>query len=137
MSTDPSLRAHRCLIASAHERHPTRQRGLVCTIASQRQHGTGAVMDIAPHTAACRPFLDPEAVAALLGVSRRHLDVVRAKDPSFPLPREVGSLPRWTYESLQAWVAGPSSEQLFDPTPAATPSEPVRQPRKRGAGRVH
>lgn len=48
--------------------------------------------------------LDRAGVAALLGISARHLDDVRRHDATFPRPRMVGSLARWHCDVVLDWV---------------------------------
>jgi predicted DNA-binding transcriptional regulator AlpA len=63
------------------------------------------------------PFLDrvvgPVGAAEVLEISLRTLDNVRDNDPTFPAPRYIGRLPRWTVSTLLAWVAAPASHQLL------------------------
>lgn len=58
--------------------------------------------------------LDPQQVADMLQISLRHLGKVRDQDPTFPSPRMVGTLPRWTYASIHAWVQQPYTDQLVE-----------------------
>ena len=60
------------------------------------------------HCGAHNRVLDPAGAAAFLGISDRHLFDVRKVDKTFPTPRMVGTLPRWTESSLLAWIEKPS-----------------------------
>jgi predicted DNA-binding transcriptional regulator AlpA len=75
-----------------------------------------------------RPF-DRETLADYLRVSLGHLDDCRAEDPTFPAPRMLGTLPRWSPAVIDAWIAGASSR--LDPVQPA----PVMA-RRRGEHRV-
>ena len=55
----------------------------------------------------------PVGAAEVLEISLRTLDNVRDNDPTFPAPRYIGRLPRWTVSTLLAWVAAPASHQLL------------------------
>ncbi|MBD8608851.1 hypothetical protein IFT73_18495 [Aeromicrobium sp. CFBP 8757] len=55
----------------------------------------------------------PAGAAEVLEISPRTLDNVRDNDPTFPAPRYIGRLPRWTVSTLLAWVAAPASHQLL------------------------
>lgn len=58
----------------------------------------------------CRPrVLTGAGVADLLEVSERHLADVRKEDPTFPPPRMVGTLPRWTDTMIFAWLDSASA----------------------------
>lgn len=63
------------------------------------------------------PSLDrvvgPDGAAEVLEISPRMLVKVRDNDPTFPEPRYIGRLPRWTVSTLLAWVAAPASHQLL------------------------
>jgi len=67
----------------------------------------------------------PDDVATYLGISRRHLDDIRAEDDTFPAPRRLGRLPRWTPDVIRAWVDA-----------AAAQPEPVRPPKRKAGQRV-
>jgi predicted DNA-binding transcriptional regulator AlpA len=55
-------------------------------------------------------MLDPPALADMLRISIRHLDNVRRDDTSFPRPRMLGTLPRWSPEVIRRWMAEPPEE---------------------------
>ncbi len=69
----------------------------------------------------------PKQIAFYLDISERHLFDVRREDTSFPVPRMVGSKPRWCPGVIQRWVADGGS-----PVPPATP-----RTKRKGTGRVH
>jgi predicted DNA-binding transcriptional regulator AlpA len=90
--------------------------------------------------------LDLEAVAHMLRCSVRHLHDLRQDDPTFPIPRMLGTSPRWTYETIHTWVELPSRTAATTPTadPATEASAPAPAPapararaRTKGAARVH
>ena len=62
-------------------------------------------------------------VALFLGVTTRTVEKVLCSDPSFPAPRYVGRLPRWSAGRIQAWV----HEAPAKPAPAIP---------RRGNGRI-
>ena len=78
------------------------------------------------------PMLDLALLAETLRISRRHLDDVRREDPTFPAPRMLGKLPRWTYETIHNWAE--EAAQQPQPTPIAPRATAAR---KKGAARVH
>jgi hypothetical protein len=43
---------------------------------------------------------------AALQISVRHLKTIRDEDASFPAPRLLGTVPRWTPASIARWLAG-------------------------------
>ncbi|VXB06444.1 conserved hypothetical protein [Aeromicrobium sp. 9AM] len=83
------------------------------------------------------PMLDPEAVADVLQISIRHLADLRREDATFPAPRMVGSLPRWTYESIYAWVELPSRGAEAHPADALAAVSRTTPSRSKGVARVH
>lgn len=80
-------------------------------------------------------MLDPPALAAMLCISLRHLSDTRRDDPTFPEPRMLGTLPRWSPDAIRAWMWSPaSSNEVGDPAPEASASS--KRSRKEGRGRV-
>lgn len=49
-------------------------------------------------------MLDPTGLAQMLRISERHFTDLRSEDGSFPKPRMLGSLPRWSSATIRAWV---------------------------------
>ena len=47
----------------------------------------------------------PKDVAAYLKISIRLLSVLRVMDDTFPAPRMIGRLPRWSAPAVIAWLA--------------------------------
>lgn len=67
----------------------------------------------------------PDEVAAYLLISVRKLNELRADDRTFPAPRMIGSLPRWSPLAVAAWLAD------ADPTTAPTaPRVTIRRGRR-------
>lgn len=93
-----------------------------------------------PASADTAQTLDLEAVAHMLRCSIRYLRDLRQDDPTFPAPRMLGASPRWTYETIRAWVEQPAREAAVLAAAASAsaldipPSAPVRA---KGAARVH
>ncbi|KQX74493.1 AlpA family transcriptional regulator [Aeromicrobium sp. Root472D3] len=88
--------------------------------------------------------LDLEAVAHMLRCSVRHLRDLRQDDPTFPAPRMLGTSPRWTYETIHAWVELPSrvgtaiTDTAVTAAPAAAEAPaPAPAARTKGVARVH
>jgi predicted DNA-binding transcriptional regulator AlpA len=50
-------------------------------------------------------LLDRRALAALLKCSPRHVDRMR-KGQLIPQPVKLGTLPRWSRQEIDAWIAG-------------------------------
>lgn len=88
-------------------------------------------------------MLDPTMVAKMLRISDRHLTDVRKEDKTFPAPKMLGTLPRWSPAAIHRWmdggtdagpcacVDGPSPHPA--PTGATTRSAPAK---RKGAPRV-
>ena len=139
-------------------------RGRRCTLAKKvlpkmvsgtgglRSTSTGACMTRTPAHHQPLQTLDLEAVAHMLRCSVRHLRDLRQDDPTFPAPRMLGTSPRWTYETIHAWVESPSRvaadvDAVCTPAAAAgaapaavaapTADTPRRAAAKKGAARVH
>lgn len=87
---------------------------------------TGPVLVMNNNNVCCTqtspPVLSPTTLPPFLDISARHLADVRREDPTFPAPRMVGSLPRWTRESILAWVHG-AAETLSDAGTSTTSSK--------------
>lgn len=49
-------------------------------------------------------MLDPTALAEMLRISERHLTDVRNEDPTFPGPKMLGTLPRWSPAVIRRWM---------------------------------
>lgn len=69
----------------------------------------------------------PKHIAHYLDISERHVRDIRREDDTFPTPRMVGSLPRWSPDAVWRWVADDGT-----PRPPAGPTGPKRK----GPGRV-
>jgi predicted DNA-binding transcriptional regulator AlpA len=87
-------------------------------------------------------MLDIDALTQVLGCSHRFLLDLRRTDPTFPVPRMLGTNPRWTYESIHAWVEQPARDAAAlasaSPAESSSPVPPARPTsRKRGGQRVH
>jgi predicted DNA-binding transcriptional regulator AlpA len=68
-------------------------------------------------------------VAEALGCSRRHVENLLARDPSFPRPRRLGRLSRWDPSTIMRWVADAATREAE--ADAARPKA-----RRRGNGRI-
>lgn len=73
-------------------------------------------------------ILGPRELAALLRISERHLSDVRREDATFPVPRLVGTSPRWHISAVLAWIATPAQQNFGD-----TDGASIRQPRRTAA----
>jgi predicted DNA-binding transcriptional regulator AlpA len=107
--------------------------------ASELCTGTKNRMTRTPANTQPAQTLDLEAVAHMLRCSVRHLHNVRQDDPTFPAPRMLGTSPRWTYETIHAWVELPSRTTTA-PAGDTAPDEPTPEntaTAKRAAARVH
>lgn len=57
----------------------------------------------------CTPtekMLDPTTLAEMLRISGRHLTDVRREDTTFPTPKMLGTLPRWSPAAIRRWMDG-------------------------------
>lgn len=81
-------------------------------------------------------MLDPPALAAMLRISLRHLSDTRRDDPTFPEPRMLGTLPRWSPDAIRAWMWSPPSSSYEVRRPAPEPPGSPARSRKEGRGRV-
>jgi hypothetical protein len=68
-------------------------------------------MNTYPFTQTPDRVVGPDGAAEVLDISSRMLLTVRENDQTFPEPRYIGRLPRWTVYSLMAWVGAPASQQ--------------------------
>jgi predicted DNA-binding transcriptional regulator AlpA len=67
-------------------------------------------------------MIDTQGIAAIIGVSRRHVTERLTKDPTFPPPviNLSSRTRRWSREQVLAWLtAGQRSAQ---PSPGSTPA---------------
>ena len=83
------------------------------------------------------PMLGPETVAEILRISTRHLADLRREDSTFPSPRMVGTLPRWTYESIHTWVELPSRQSEVGTADALAAVSRTTPSRSKRVARVH
>ena len=88
-------------------------------------------------------MLDPTTLAEMLRISDRHLTDVRKEDKTFPAPKMLGTLPRWSPAAIRRWMDGnPSATSCTctdGPSPHPAPAEAAARtaPAKRkGAPRV-
>ena len=87
-------------------------------------------------------MLDPTALAEMLRISLRHLTDVRTDDPTFPKPRMLGTLPRWSPAVIRRWMEEPSIAPADNRTTLPTQASDVVRPAKsskqaKGVQRVH
>jgi predicted DNA-binding transcriptional regulator AlpA len=75
-------------------------------------------------------MLDPNALAEMLRISLRHLTDVRTDDPTFPKPRMLGTLPRWSPAVIGRWMEEPSIAPADNPAALATQISEVVRPTK-------
>jgi predicted DNA-binding transcriptional regulator AlpA len=88
-------------------------------------------------------MLDPTTLAEMLRISDRHLTDVRKEDKTFPAPKMLGTLPRWSPTVVRRWMDGDAGTtpcactdgRRPDPAPAraATRTAPAK---RKGAPRV-
>lgn len=87
-------------------------------------------------------MLSPTSLAAMLGISERHLADVRHEDPSFPAPVMLGTLPRWSPATILRWMDRPldgdaSTQGVVVDRAMAADLGARRSTKKKGAPRVH
>jgi predicted DNA-binding transcriptional regulator AlpA len=63
-------------------------------------------MDTTNGYAPTEKMLDPTALAEMLRISDRHLTDVRKEDKTFPAPKLLGTLPRWSPAAIRRWMNG-------------------------------
>lgn len=82
-------------------------------------------------------MLDPAALAEMLRVSERHLTDLRREDKTFPAPRMLGTLPRWSPAAIRRWMdtAAPCCTTAEARVPAIV--VPLTGKKAKGAQRVH
>lgn len=68
----------------------------------------------------------PDDLAAALDISVRSLTNLRSSDPTFPAPRMLGTLPRWSPETIHRWLNEASAATA---APAAAATQPAAQER--------
>lgn len=85
-------------------------------------------------------MLDPTALAAMLRISLRHLTDLRRDDPTFPPPKMLGTLPRWSPAVIRRWMEGPAVEASAETTLAGicdAPAPKQGSKKSKGSARVH
>lgn len=94
-----------------------------------------------PCFARTEKMLDPSSLAQMLRISERHLTDLRHEDPTFPAPRMLGSLPRWSPTTIRRWVEQADANHGIGPVDpprasAGTASPKAAERRTKGAARV-
>lgn len=88
-------------------------------------------------------MLTPATCAEMLGISERHLTNLRQTDPTFPAPRMLGTLPRWSPSVIRRWMDGDvacirCSVDVETCSPAAAPIAVAKSKKKaKGTQRVY
>lgn len=97
-------------------------------------------MDTTYGYAPTEKMLDPTTLAEMLRISDRHLTDVRKEDKTFPAPKMLGTLPRWSPAAIRRWMDSDTACCRADsavphPAPASTTTGTAPAKRK-GASRV-
>lgn len=85
-------------------------------------------------------MLTPAACAEMLGISERHLTNLRKTDPTFPAPKMLGTLPRWSPSVIRRYMEGDVTCHRCKHTAAPNESVPapvavaVAKGKKKGKG---
>lgn len=66
-------------------------------------------------------MLDPNGLAQMLRISERRLTDLRHEDHTFPAPRMLGTLPRWSPSAIRRWMEEPPAAPAATPAAAASP----------------
>ena len=105
--------------------HPDRQGAAEVTALDQRRR-TGHLMTPDESTAPDNRAFGPEQLAFFLRISLCHLSDVRAEDPTFTAPRMLGSLPRWSPETISLWLATTNPPMEVRPPTGRSPKSSAR-----------
>lgn len=82
-------------------------------------------------------MLAPTTLAEMLDISERHLADVRREDETFPSPKMLGTLPRWSPAVIRRWMEGtPAADSPAAPGSAARSSSKGKNKGK-AVQRVH
>jgi predicted DNA-binding transcriptional regulator AlpA len=97
-------------------------------------------MDTTYGYAPIEKMLDPTTLAEMLRISDRHLNDVRKEDKTFPAPKMLGTLPRWSPAAIRRWMDSATAccradSAIPHPAPASTTTGTAPAKRK-GAPRV-
>lgn len=100
-------------------------------------------MDTTNGYAPTEKMLDPNGLAEMLRISERHLTDVRHEDPTFPAPKMLGKLPRWSPTAIRRWMDDDAGAALcacvngpkVHPAPAG-PATRTAPTKRKGAPRV-
>ena len=79
-------------------------------------------------------MLNPTRLAEMLDISERHLTDLRREDKTFPAPRMLGALPRWSPTTIRQWVEAAASLAPLMPTADAV-EPPTRARPAKGKGK--